>query len=211
MRAFVLTGFLWALAAPTAHAQRCVDDYCVRKPPKRGTHFILELNAGSSTYGSGGLAIGGLFGIGGKLRGFPLVFYLFAETAYHTSAHTISIPLDGRYHRDDRAFRDLVFGVRMYLPIWGPLRLFADAAGGASYVTTNLERDSARSMISADGWAKTFQVSVGAQVRIFRNLSLGLRWKAMFTDEEAVPDAYALIGDELPLRSMATANITWHF
>ncbi|PIE18977.1 MAG: hypothetical protein CSA65_03675 [Proteobacteria bacterium] len=191
---------------PCDPGQPCV----VLRPRRPATHFIAELNGGSSTYGGGGLALGGVLGVGGKLRGFPPIFYLMGEFSYNQAAESGSMPLSGTGYRDDRSFLDLVVGLRIYLPIWGPIRLFGDVGVGASYVSANLEQHDGP-IVAADGWMSLFQFSGGVQVRLFHSLSVGLRLKGVVGNEQAISGLYNLVGETLPIRTMATANLVWHF
>lgn len=213
MRHALVLALVCSLLPTHASAQEipCEAGPCLQRLPRhRPTHFIAELDGGSSTYGSGGLALGVVLGVGGKLRGFPPIFYLIGELSYNTSAESSSSGLAGGGYRDDRAFRDVAVGLRVYLPIWGPIRLFSDAGVGGSYVTANIERQGLP-MVSADGWMPIFQLGGGLQVRLFHHLSVGMRFKAVFGSDESVGALHQLVGDALPLRHMATANLTWHF
>jgi hypothetical protein len=213
MRYALVLVLVFSLFPTRALAQEipCEAGPCLQRVPRRQpTHFIAELNGGSSTYGSGGLALGLVLGVGGKLRGFPPIFYLFGELSYNTAAESSSIALSNSSLRDDRAFRDLAVGLRIYLPIWGPIRLFGDAGVGGSYVTANVER-AGLPMVSADGWMPIFQLGGGLQVRLFHHLSVGMRFKAVLGRDASVGALHELVGDALPLRHMATANLTWHF
>ena len=82
-----LVGAMAVLVWTRAAAQEipCSAGPCM-KPHRRGTHFIAEVNGGGSFAGSIGLAVGGVVGVGGKLRGFPLRFYLVGELAYASAA-----------------------------------------------------------------------------------------------------------------------------
>ncbi|MCK5798585.1 MAG: hypothetical protein KAI47_15440 [Deltaproteobacteria bacterium] len=202
---------LFASEASPAPPPPCIGGPCLQlRPRPRPTHFIAEVNGGSSTYGGGGLAASGLFGVGGKLRGFPPIFYLIGELSSNQAAENGSMPLAGTGYRDDRSFLDLAVGLRIYLPIWGPIRLFGDGAFGASYVSANLEQHDGP-VVVANGWMSIFQFSGGVQVRLFHALSVGLRLKGIIGNEQAISGLYALVGETLPIRTVATANLTWHF
>jgi hypothetical protein len=198
-----------SLSAGEAAAQEipCGRGPCLKRH-RRGTHFIAEISGGSTTYGHGGLALEGVVGVGGKLRGFPPRFYLIGEFAYSSNTISGSTPLAGNSFRDKRTYRDLAAGLRIYLPIFGPIRLFADALVGASHISTSLERDG-HDLTVADGWQGLFSLGGGLQVRIWRHLSLGARFKAVVSGDD-VANLRRLTGTS-PTRLSATAGVTWHF
>ncbi|MCA9667214.1 MAG: hypothetical protein KC503_16560 [Myxococcales bacterium] len=204
-----LAALAFLLAAAPASAQEipCQNGPCVKRH-RRGTHFIAELSGGATTYGHGGLALEGIFGIGGKLRGFPPRFYLIAELGYSSNTISGAAPQTGASFRDERTYRDLAAGLRIYLPIFGPIRLFGDALIGASHISASLSRDG-HDLDVATGWQTLVAVGGGLQVRIFHHLSLGARFKAVVTGDD-VAGLRALSGTS-PTRLSATAGVTWHF
>jgi len=176
--------------------------------PARGTHFLGEINAGSTTYGSGGLATALLFGGGGKVPDLPLRLYLIAELAYLVGATTGETALAGLAYRDERRYGDLGLGLRCYLPVHRQLRLFADFQLGGSHVSARLEREHLDTR-QASGWVLLGQLAAGLQLRLTSNLSLGLRAKLLLTDDD-VAGLRQMMGDEPPLRSAAAVSMSWH-
>lgn len=200
-----------------ARAEGCTDGKardsgrCITAHAKpRGTHFLAEVHGGSTTYGSGGLALSAAFGVGGKLRGFPPRFYLLTEVGTSGSTTTGAVAGAGVTYRDERRFYDFAGGLRIYLPIWGPIRLFAEGLIGASYLSANLAR-AGQPTLSAAGWAALFQAGAGLQVRLLRHLSAGGRFKMMFGDDDGVGGFREIVGADAPLRSMATVSLSYHF
>jgi len=201
---------LLQLTPRMARAQEipCEGGPCLRSS-EAGTHFLAEVNGGGSFWGGAGLSVGGLLGVGGKLRGFPLRFYLGGEFAYSSNTETGASPTLGTEFRDQRGYRDLALGLRVYLPVLGRLRLFGDILGGGSWVSGTIARGDLVER-SVSGWEGLAVVGGGLQLRLVKGLSVGLRAR------------YALTGDELDgLRSAmgvpshrpasVMAGLTWHF
>ena len=204
--ALVVTGGI-PLAAK-AQEIPCKDGPCVRKR-RPGTHFIAELNGGGSLNRDGGLALDALVGAGGKLPGFPPRFYFVAEFSYNTSTESgrlTSVP--GNY-RDERDYKDITFGLRTYLPIWGPVRVFADLLGGASNQSVILERDHHVTRQASD-WSGLLAVGAGFQFRLMHHLSIGLRTKVVLTPHD-VGGLHQATGSNAPYRTSLTGGVTWHF
>lgn len=210
IKLMALIAMMGVMCAATAAAQEipCKAGACLKKK-RRGTHFIAEINGGGTLQRDGGFAVEGLFGAGGKVPLLPLRAYLIGELAYSTSygggiqSHT---PLE---YTDARHYRDLSVGLRLYLPVWAGLRLFADVQGGASHQTVTLERVDFP-LRTVSGWNPHFQVAAGLQYRLLHHLSVGVRARMAFTDTD-VAGLYAAVGEQVPLRTSLTAGITWHF
>lgn len=197
-------------ALPAAQAQEipCENGPCVRAR-RPGTHFLVELNGGGSLMRDGGYAVEGLFGAGGKLPWLPLRFYFLTELAHSTNLQNGRSWVGNRTFRDERAFTDIAAGLRVYAPIWGPLRLYADALIGGSHQSATLEREGITSR-QVSAWSFHSQVSAGLQFRLLYHLSLGLRAKVVLTPEDPY-GLLAMVGEEAPLRTTLTAGLTWHF
>lgn len=208
--AVVLTLALSLLSGP-AHAQEipCDGGPCTR-PQRRGTHFLAEVNGGGALMGKGGLAIGGLVGVGGKLRGFPLRFYLVGEFAYSSASDSVHLPGTALGVDEERSYRDVGMGLRIYIPVYGPLRLFLDAMGGASYAAGTFHRQGLATL-SAGDWKPLALTAAGVQFRLFHHLSLGARAKIVFTSDGMEELRTISGGSESSVRSTITAGLTWHF
>jgi hypothetical protein len=178
------------------------------RPSRPGTHFIAEVNGGGSFAGGVGPTVGGVLGVGGKLRGFPLRFYLISEFAYASNAQEGTLQSRAAGFREERSFRDLALGLRIYMPL-GRLRLFVDAMGGGSHTHAFLERDGLSSL-SASDWSGMGLVAGGLQLRLIHHLSLGMRFKAVFSGD-GLDDLRAMESIEDPVRTSATVGLTWHF
>jgi hypothetical protein len=204
----LLSLLLLASLAGRVEAQEipCTDGPCLRPVPA-GTHFLAELGGGGSFGGRSGFIVGGLFGVGGQLRRFPLPLYAISEVAYATS--TVVGEGSPLPFRDERAHRELTLGLRLYVPIVGPLRLFVEALGGAGYVSASLERADLPSL-AASGWVKLATVGGGVQLRLLHHLSLGVRARAVLTDDD-LGDLRALSGAQSVRRVSVLAGMTWHF
>ena len=203
-----LAAIAGVMCASVAEAQEipCGEGACLKKR-RRGTHFIAEINGGGTVQRDGGFAVGGLLGVGGKVPLLPLRAYLIGEFDYSTSHGSgVRAPLE---YSDVRHYRDLTLGLRLYLPIWAGLRLFADVQGGGSHQAVALEREDLPPRL-VSGWTPHFQLAGGAQYRLMHHLSLGLRARVVFTDPD-MAGLYALVGEPVPYRTSLTAGITWHF
>jgi hypothetical protein len=179
------------------------------EPPTQvdpGTHFILELNMGSSFAGSVGFAGSLLVGAGGKLKGFPPIFYLVAEGGYERGGS------DGRLvggsFQDGRDYADLSLGLRTYVPVFQDVRIFLDLLPGATYATSTLAREGFTDLYTS-GWYAHFVLGVGVQVRVFRELSAGVRAKVLFTDD-GLDDLREELGIHTPVPMVLSGSITWH-
>lgn len=184
-------------------------DGCRERPKNRsagGTHFIAEAEGGASLFGSGGPAVGALLGFGGKLPGYPPRLYVFAEAMYANGTDAASLDSGVLTRRQDDLF-DLGVGLRVYLPVWGPVRIFADAGFGRTHVSVLTESNG--TLERSEGWVSLFQVGFGPQVRVLDELSVGARMRFAF-NEPLEPT-----GPERPQtrteHSLLVATLTAHF
>jgi hypothetical protein len=172
-----------------------------------GTHFIAGIEAGLGVGGSVGFASAFTLGIGGKLVGFPLRFYLLGELGY-VDAGSEGV-IDGRGFREDRGYWDLMLGMRVYIPVFGPLRVFVDALGGTTLTTASLTYADMTPQHTS-GWDLAAVVGVGLQVRVLHHFSVGGRLRVLFAG-----DPLSELRDQLtiggPWPVSATAGLTWHF
>ncbi len=182
---------------------------CEKPEPRPGTHFIAEANAGATTFGTGGLTLGGLLGVGGKLGSFPPRFYLVGEVA-QTRVKDEVREGGGFSFRHERTYLDLGVGPRVYIPVYGPIRVFGDAVFGQSLATTELER-SDFGLIEQEGWVRFSQVGVGAQVRLFHSLSIGARARWAWNTGPSIYADDELVSDGRIKRTTLTATLTGHF
>lgn len=205
---FVAAALLVLPAAASAQEIPCSEGPCV-KARRPGTHFLVELNGGGTVYDGGGLAMEGIIGVGGRLWKLPLRFYLVSEFAFNTATETgdmASVPLG---YRDERAFRDLSVGLRVYIPVLTRMRLYSDIMGGGSHQTVTLKRDDLPDRV-ASGWSPLAHVAVGFQYRVLYHLSLGLRTKFVLTSDD-LGGLHAAVGNSPPVRTTITGGLTWHF
>jgi hypothetical protein len=208
MRAFLSLLFALAPSVVAAQVIPCNDGPCL-SPRREGTHFIAEIAGGGALYGrGGGIVVGGLFGAGGQLRRLPLPLYVVTEVAYNTTTdagHGPTLPA----FRDERTHRDLALGLRIYVPVFGPLRFFAEVLGGGSYVSASLDRADVAPIASA-GWVRLALVGGGLQVRLFHHFSLGVRTRIVLTDDD-LGGLRAMTGAERAVRVSLLGGMTWHF
>jgi len=211
MKQTCLVLFSLTLLTTAALAQEipCENGPCLTKAKKKGTRFLIEVGGGGTFQGNGGLALGGIFGIGGKFRGFPLAFYGFAEFNYSQENGNGLVPLLATNYTHDRSYRDLGLGLRIYAPIYGPLRVFADFVFGATHIEADLQRDSMLP-VNASGWAGQVQFAAGLQLRLLRNFSVSVRGKINVLEND-LAGLYGAVRKEPPYRTMGTLNLGWHF
>jgi hypothetical protein len=172
----------------------------------RGTHFLIQATTGFSCDESMGLGYGVLLGAGGKLRGFPPRFYLLFEAARAShdresvgSTGTLSSSFTGT---------DVAGGLRVLMPIAGPLRLYGDVLVGGTYGEFGLAR--------ADGtpresqrWSPLVDLAAGMDFRFHRNFSAGLRFKAHLLDP--TPAWMKSMGGSASRVGELAATLTAHF
>lgn len=172
-----------------------------------GTHFLAGVEGGLAV--SGGVDFAGAltFGIGGKFVGFPLRFYGLGEVGYAAAGH--SDLLEGRPFNETRSMFDLALGLRVVIPVIGPLRVFVDALGGTAMVSSTLEREG-MAPLEATEWSWAGVLGAGVQVRVFHELSLGARLRLLFAD-----DPLSGLRDQLTIGTPVPVSIavgaTWHF
>jgi hypothetical protein len=185
------------------HAGPCVNRRA------RPTHFLAEIAGGVLFTSDPGMALGAILGVGGKFRGFPPRFYLIGEFSYGTATTEGLNQGAAREFQDSRSFRDVGGGLRIYLPIYGPLRLFGDLVFGGSHVSANLKRTDAP-VVQAAGWTPLVQVGAGLQLRVMHHMSVGIRSKVVVLDQD-LAGLYAAVGRVPPVRQTWTASLAWHF
>jgi hypothetical protein len=208
----ILTTLGLLILSGTASAQEipCGDGPCLQRQKTAATHFLIELNGGGSPFGARGPVFGGVLGVGGSLRAIPFLrFYLVSELAYSQSSERGQAPALAQAFSDDRTHRDLAFGLRVYLVVRGPLRLFSDVTGGASYLTGSIERPDLP-LRSASGWSPLAAVSTGVQIRFIHQLAVGVRVRFVLTGDE-LDGLRVAMGSESARPIALTAGLTWHF
>ena len=161
----------------------------------RGTHFLAEGNLGI-TLGDAGLALSGVLGVGGKLRGLWPRFYLIGEVGHQDTR--------GRQPPDRTAsptyrHTDLAAGLRVYFPLPLRLRPFGEFLVGQSHLRWTSEPGERNAI-----WHATLASAAGIQLRLSRHLSLGARFRFLLT---APPDQ----ATEAKRRFSLTAGLAWHF
>lgn len=163
----------------------------------RGTHMFLELHAGVPLSDRPAPAGALVFGTGGKLAGTPLRFYFLTEVGADYRRPNAGAAGDGRSLW-------LGPGVRMYVALFGGLRIFGELTAGGLYVRDSLvatERE-----LTLSGWEPQAGLGAGLQYRFFEGLSLGGRMQYRVLDREGGRDQrFDRAG------WTATGSATWHF
>ena len=150
-----------------------------------------------------------VLGGGGKLPGELPRVYLILELSHSSAMHSGTASGLGLPYEDTRGYLDLALGLRIYLPIYRSLRVFGDAQAGGSLISARLERQGLLPR-AANGWLALGQLGAGLQMRIFHEISLGLRAKLVLSDED-LGGLRGLVEEDSPRRSIATLSMTWHF
>lgn len=167
-----------------------------------GTHFLLEAYGGANFAQGIGSTVGLRGGVGGKVPGLPLRLYWLNEVSYSSSRSA------GGAFIDESDVLDAATGIRGYVPIWGPVRIFGDALVGGTYTSTTLQGPSLRPA-RAGNWYGSGLLGGGVQFRILPSLSLGVRVLARLTR-----DPFAELRSRLKLNSSVpftvSAGATWH-
>jgi hypothetical protein len=173
---------------------------------RRGTHFLVQATTGFSCDESMGLGYGVLLGAGGKLRGFPPRFYLLVEASRAT--HDRESSGGGGTLTSTFTGTDIAGGLRVLMPVSGPLRLYADVLVGGThgeYGVTRAEgtpRESQR-------WSPLVDLAAGMDFRIHHNFSAGLRFKAHLLDP--TPAWMAGMGGSASRVGELAVTLTAHF
>jgi hypothetical protein len=179
-----------------------------------GTHLIAELNLGLGiapvTYLSPDFAYGGMIGVGGKFRDFPLRFYFVtgAESVDFSGSGTQShtgVPFSA-----ERLYVDIYGGLRLLLPIWSGIRVYLDCLGGAAYLDGQVSRSDGPSIRKQD-WYAEWTVAAGVQYRWHEYASTGIRAEVLFGGQGTeVLDAYAGEDSGGGTRFSVMVTQTWH-
>jgi hypothetical protein len=193
-----------ALAPAVAAAHDGPPPIKIRRP---GTTFIAEVNVGATL--SGDLAVGGLLGVGGKLKSFPPRFYLVGEFIHSTANQSGVLPGLPLSYAERLRYEDMALGLRVYFPIIRRVRLLLDVMGGASQVTGSLRRESL-APLDLDCWRPLGLLATGVQVRWFYHLSIGVRARVVYTDDGTAA-LRELRGGGENVRASVTGGLTWHF
>jgi len=205
MKRFVvlILGALVLTVPVVAHAQPVTSPDATAH---RGTHFLLQATAGFSCDESMGLGYGLLLGAGGKLRGFPPRFYLLFEGARQThdqggvgTTGTLTSNFTGT---------DVAGGLRILMPIAGPLRIYGDVLVGGTYGEFGLQRGDG-TLRESQRWSPLVDLAAGIDFRFHRNLSAGLRFKGHLLDP--TPSWMKGLGGSASRGGELGATLTAHF
>ena len=204
MRVRAYTGWL-----SFALALGCVTHAAPAAAKRPGTHFLAELDGGVLLSGSGGPAARVAVGAGAKFTNFPARFYLlgsFSASAYEAAAARSVSPWPGS---EEGNFDDFALGPRVYLPIVGPLRFFAEGLFGAT-LAYGTYTEQGLAPLHAYEWLALAQVAVGLQWRLLYELSLGVRAGLAF-NQAGLTGVARVAGVHDEARPTLTAGVTWHF
>ena len=178
-------------------------------PASSGHHFLAEASGGLVLApGLGGVSHL-LVGAGGRRPGGLLRFYGIAglsQASVRLGGQSGGLPYESVHHQ-----LDLVAGLRIYVPLFGPLRLFTDLLGGGTHGWSEI-LGGTFGAYEAQGWRKLFVGALGLQVRVTQSLSVGGRFGFRWA-EDPLADLREHLGlDSMSGRSVSLgATVTWHF
>lgn len=175
----------------------------------RSKHFIAEASGGITfTPGLGG-ASHLLLGAGGRLRGGFLRFYAMGGLS-HESIRASHFE-GGAQLESSRPHLDVIMGLRVYVPLFGPLRPFTDFLGGGSHVWSSVN-GGAVGDYDARGWRRVFIWAIGLHVRVTQDLSVGGR-VSLRTTGDPLEDLREHLGlsDAGGLSLSLGGTASWHF
>ncbi len=175
----------------------------------RGKHFIAEASGGLMlTPGFGGSSHL-LVGAGGRRPGGFLRFYAIGGLAHASVRSTLQ--RDGLRYEHSRHHLDVVAGLRIYVPVVGPVRIFTDFLGGGSHMWSNLAGGTFGEY-RAQGWRPVFIWAFGLQVRVTQELSVGGRFGLRSTSDP-LQDLHEYVGETRATGLMVDlgATVSWHF
>ena len=176
MRTHAMTaaGLALALVATRPHEARAA---------KKATFVEIDAHLGMATptHEQMGVALsyGGMIGIGGKLKAFPPRFYLMAGVLHQGFRADGLHPLTGQEYTARQSLLDISIGLRIVVPIYKGLRIYADVMALASRQKYEVVRAASDSRLSTY-WTPGGVVALGIQYRWHRNASTGLRLEGTF-------------------------------
>jgi hypothetical protein len=202
--AVVVLGVVVLTVPLAAHAQTSAAPDATAA--RRGTHFLVQATTGFSCDESMGLGYSLLLGAGGKLRGFPPRFYLIFETARAT--HDRESTGSGGTLTSSFTGTDVAGGLRVLMPVAGPLRLYADVLVGGTYGEFAVARGDGTPR-EAQRWTPLVDLAAGMDFRVHRNFSAGLRFKGHLLDP--TPSWMKGMGGSASRVGEIAATLTAHF
>jgi hypothetical protein len=204
---------LAAILAPplVANAQEGKEE---EEEQQAGTHLLAEVNLGLGippvSYLGPGFAYGGTLGIGGKFVGFPLRFYFVAGAASVDFAGDGTHPATGLGFSSERTYVDIFGGLRLLLPVFDELRVYADILAGAGYQGGSVLRAEGP-RIDRSEWFAEGIVAAGLQYRWNHYASTGIRLETIFGNQDAaLLDAFAGQESGSGVRLSVMVTQTWH-
>lgn len=184
------------------------------EPRRRGprpTFFIAELGGGLLLGPDPARLVGGTLGVGGMYRGFPARFYAIGELEAMGGLTRKGQLEDQSPVRDELSTLAMGVGLRVYVPIVGPLRLLAEGTVGSLRMHARMTTpDASYEDATSTAYAT---LGIGPQFRILHQLSLGARYEATFVDMNGVPrdSTVGLWEPILSRRSRLLGTATFHF
>lgn len=177
-----------------------------------GPYFLLELDTGLAesayTTGDAGVAYGASLGTTFKLRAFPVRWAVLGTVASRSGS--VAGLREGFSYFAERDDLDLYGAVRMIIPVWRALRVYGELGYGRRFQSQVLER-SALGRLTAESSEPLVVVALGAQYRLSRTFSVGLR--AQLDPLDAEPDLATLAAGLAPTDNRASmmAQLGIHF
>lgn len=204
------------LAAPLAAQAQDKDEE--ETEATAGTHLLAEVNLGLGippvSYLGPGFSYGGALGIGGKFVDFPLRFYFIVGAASVDFAGDGTHPYTGLGLSTARTYVDIFGGLRLLLPIYDELRVYADFLAGAGYIGGSVNRAEGPTVgptIDKSDWFAEGIIAAGLQYRWHHYASTGFRVETIFGNQDAeLLDAFAGQDSGSGVRLSILVTQTWH-
>lgn len=172
-------------------------------------HFIAEASGGLMLSPGMGGTSHLLIGAGGRRRGGFLRFYAIGGLSHSSLVRHEWVSRGSRYESSSHQL-DVTMGLRIYVPLFGPLRLFTDVLGGGSHVWSSVQGETFGDR-AARGWRRVFSWAIGLQVRVTRDLSVGGRL-ALRVAGDPLEDLREHLGDEELEKALSLGGtVSWHF
>jgi hypothetical protein len=179
-------------------------------------HFVIEPFTGvnlqhSSADNKAGLESGVLFGIGGKFKGFPPLFFLYFRSSYSFFGNETITNDDYSTSLVHRSYTRLSGGLRVIIPLLSQLRMNLEVGGGKIFTYEQYDLDGIHTGSYEDSMG-ILEFGAGLNYRIFQWLSVGLITNYAMVLDGRHNDRYALhYNNTSPNWISITATLGLHF
>ena len=200
------------LGATLVAAQEAPPEVPAARRGRPGTHFIAEPFAGMHVQGAGNFAWGGFLGYGGKPPGTPLIFYAVAGFMRSGDSRLTSVQGSNDRNSLDLRMTDVDAGLRVYVPLIGPLRLTTEVMLGATLADASL-RNPTVGLTQQNHADPHIMLGAGPQLRILHELSVGVLARTILADTGEIKSDGALSAwkSDLGRRTVIAGTLSFHW